>query len=95
MKNKVLLVCAGFLLLIFLMFGTYMWYIFFIQYSGTNSETNNSTNIQSGNIVFKDDGNGVYELNAKSLEDSQIDNVPSYNFQIENTKKYIKLYFIY
>ena len=68
MKNKVLLVCAGLLLLLFLAFGSYVWYLYFLRGSG-NFEINNNSNLKYGDIVLKDDGNSVYETDADSIED--------------------------
>lgn len=96
MKNKVLLIIACIVLFFFLVIGTYMWYMYFLRISGAsvNNQANN-TEIKSGDLVFIDDGNGVHDLNAKSIEDNQIDNVKSYDFQVENSKKSISKYALY
>lgn len=85
MKNKTLLVCAGFLLLIFLTFGTYAWYIYFLRISAVNTISNN-TNISYtvGDIEFKENGDPVYDADAKSIEDIEVTSVPSYDFQVIN-----------
>jgi len=85
MKNKLLIVCAGLLLLIFLAFGTYSWYLYFLKESGSFTINNNSKYLEISGIIFKDDGNSVYDAKAESLEDNNISHVPSYNFQVINT----------
>ena len=94
MKNKVLIVCAGLLLLIFLVFGTYCWYLYFLRISGGLSSSNNSKNLQLGSIVFKDYGNSVYDSDAEIIEDNNIEKVPSYKFDVinEGDKSIYKLY---
>ena len=85
MKNKVLIVCAGLLLLIFLAFGTYAWYLFFLRASGDFPINNNSKYLENSGIILKDNGNNVYDTKAESLEDDNISHVPAYQFQIINT----------
>jgi len=94
MKNKVLIVCAGLLLLIFLIFGTYSWYLYFLRASGSFTVNNNKYSETSG-IIFKDDGKSVYDAKAESLEDNNISHVPSYNFQVINTNKKSGKYNLY
>ena len=85
MKNKFLIICAGILLLIFLMFGTYAWYLFFLRASGEFSVNNNSKYLQTSGIIFQDDGNNVYDTKAESLDDDNLESVPSYDFKVTNT----------
>ena len=85
MKNKVLIICAGLLLLIFLVFGTYAWYLYFLHASGGFTINNNSKYLETSGIIFQDNGNNVYDTKAESLEDNNISHVPSYNFQVTNT----------
>ncbi len=42
MKNKTLIICAGILLLVFLTYGTYAWYTYFLGISG-NVVSSNAT----------------------------------------------------
>ncbi len=84
MKNKVLLLCAGLLLLIFLVFGTYSWYIFFHNASGSyGSSTTNPK--KDGEIVLNDSGNKVYDADAKNLKEEDVDSVVPYIFSIKNS----------
>lgn len=85
MKNKVLIICAGLLLFIFLVFGTYAWYLYFLHASGDFTVNNNSKYLETTGIIFQDNGNNVYDTKAESLEDNNISHVPSYNFQVTNT----------
>lgn len=83
MKNKILLICAILLLFIFLVFGTYAWYIFFLSSSG-NLDILNNNNLRYGDIVFKDDGVSVYDENALSIEDIEVGTVIPYKFRVIN-----------
>lgn len=83
MKNKVLLISAAFLLFIFLVYGTYFWYLFFLKASG-NFEINKNNSLKSGDIYLKDDGNGVYDTDADIIESDEVDSVIPYKFIIKN-----------
>ena len=85
MKNKLLLICAFLILLVFLSFGTYSWYSFFVNISSDFLINNNSKYLETSGIVFQDDGHNVYDANAESIEDSKINNVPGYSFRVVNT----------
>ena len=93
MKNKTLLVCAALLLLIFLTFGTYAWYNYFLGISAfnTNSNTNSgkfaNTSYKVGDIEFKEEGKSVYDANAKSIDDVDVSSVPAYTFKVMNNGK--------
>lgn len=95
MKNKFLLILAGLILLVFLVVGTYMWYLYFLRMGNINQTNPSNTEIKSGDILFKDDGNGVNESNAKSITDNQVSDVPSYQFRVENTKNNKANYTLY
>lgn len=95
MKNKLLIVCAGFLLLLFLVFGTYAWYLYFLRASGNYNITNTNGRISNAGIVFQDDGNNVYDSNAESLEDTEISKVPSYEFKVTNFNNRTSTYNLY
>ena len=96
MKNKVLIICAGLILLIFLTFGTYAWYLYFLRAGGIDTASDNSSiYLQSGDLLFKDEGVGVYDADAKNTSDTDISNVPSYNFQVINNKKETTNYILY
>ena len=83
MKNKILLICAALILFIFLVFGTYAWYIFFLRSSG-NLDILNNSNLRYGDIVFKDDGISVYDEDALSIEDIKVSSVIPYKFRVIN-----------
>lgn len=86
MKNKVLIICASLLLFLFLVFGTYAWYLYFLRASGDFSINKNS-NLISGSVVLKDNGNSVYDSDATSLEDEEVHSVKPYVFQVVNDGK--------
>lgn len=83
MKNKLLLICAALLLFIFLVFGTYAWYLYFLRSSG-DLEINKNNTLRDGKIVLKDDGNNVNDTNADDVVDEEIDSVVPYKFKIVN-----------
>lgn len=85
MKNKTLLFCGSVILFILLIFGSYSWYLYFLRASGSFNINYNSRYLKSSGIIFQDNGNNVYETDAKSLDDESIKDVPSYNFQVTNT----------
>lgn len=85
MKNKTLLIFGGLILVILLIFGTYEWYLYFMNYSKTHSSsTNTNASIKVGDIEFKEDGKAVYDADAKSIEDVEVSKVPSYKFKVIN-----------
>lgn len=86
MKNKILLVCAALLLLLFLMFGTYAWYLFFLR-AGGNFEVNANNNLKSGNIYLKDGGNSVYDADAEDVVEDEVSSVVPYKFKVVNEGK--------
>ena len=96
MKNKTLLICAGILLLVFLTFGTYAWYTYFLSISGNVISSNATINsYKVGDIEFKEDAKGVYDADAKSIEDVDVSKVPAYNFSVENSSDTEKKYTLY
>ena len=95
MKNKILIICGFFLLIIFMIFGTYSWYLYFLRASGGFPINNNSKYLETSGILFQDNGNNVYDAQAESLGDDNIGSVPSYNFEINNTNKTKGRYNIY
>jgi len=85
LKNKTLLLFGGIILIVLLIFGTYSWYLYFLRYSTEHSySTNNNTSVKVGDIEFKEDGEAVYDADAKSIEDVEVSKVPSYNFRVIN-----------
>ena len=86
MKNKSVLLFGGAILVMLLIFGTYTWYLYFLRYStGNNKNSNNSnSSVKVGDIELKEDGQGVYDADAKSIEDVEVNKVPSYNFRVIN-----------
>ncbi len=85
MKNKFLLFIGGLLLVVFLTFGTYFWYIFFLNASASyGSSTTNDPN-RSGDIVMTDDGNNVVDADANNHEGDNLEQVAAYNFKVRNT----------
>ena len=95
MKNKTLIICGFFLLVIFIIFGTYAWYLYFLNVSGGFPVNNNSKYLENSGIIFQDNGNSVYDAQAESLEDDNIGIVPSYDFEITNTTNLKGKYNIY
>ncbi len=95
MKNKVLLVCAAILLLIFLTFGTYVWYLYFLRASSGYAVDSKKQFTQYEGLVLIDNGDAVYDTDAKSLHDDNLENVPDYKFQVVNTKNSTEDYNLY
>ena len=95
MKNKFLIVCAALLLLIFLVFGTYAWYLYFLHASAGFAINNNSKYLETSGILFQDNGHNVYDADAESIEDSKVTDVPAYTFQVTNTNKSSGKYNLY
>ena len=96
MKNKTLIICAGILLLVFLTYGTYAWYTYFLGISGNVVSSNATINsYKVGDIEFKEDAKGVYDADAKSIEDIDVDKVPAYNFSVLNNGNEEKEYTLY
>ena len=94
-KNRLLIICGGIILLIFLVLGTYAWYLFFLRGSANYSINYNSKYLQSGSLLFKDYGNSVYDANAESIEGQAVESVPAYVFDVINTGKNSEKYNIY
>ena len=86
MKNKILITCGLLMLIIFIFFGTYVWYLYFSNASGSYLVNNNSKYLETSGIIFQDNGNNVYDAQAESLKDDNLVSVPSYDFQVTNTK---------
>ena len=84
MKNKVLLASAGLLLFIFLVFGTYAWYLYFLRFSA-GFAVNDNAHLKDGDIALTDSGNSLYETGAESMEDEDITAVTPYKFEVRNT----------
>ena len=95
MKNKVLIVCGFCVLLLFMIFNTYTWYSYFFNASNQFKLSNNSKYLETSGIIFQDNGNNVYDTEAESLEDNNIETVPSYNFVVTNTNNRTGLYKLY
>lgn len=95
MNNKLLVICGGLLLLIFLVFGTYVWYLYFLRISSEFVVNNNSKYLETSGIIFQDDGHNVYNTDAESVADNKINDVPAYTFQVTNTNKSRGKYNIY
>lgn len=85
MKNKLLIVIAALLLFIFIVYGTYAWYLFFLKTS-TNYTNNDNNTLVSGKIVLSDTGS-LYEDDADIIFDDESDTVVPYSFNIKNTGK--------
>ena len=88
MKNKVLIIS------LFLTFGTYAWYLFFLRASESYGGSSVSSNRQ-GNIVMNDDGNNVYDTDVDNHKGDNIEEVPSYVFQIKNSDSKSGTYTLY
>ena len=84
MKNKVLLICGSLLLLLFIVLGTYTWYLFFLRTTGEYSiVTGEGT--RSGDIVLIDNGNSIYETDASDVSDED----ETENIEIETKGNYV------
>ena len=90
MKNRILLITGGLVLFIFLVFGTYTWYLYFLE-AGNNyaidPDNTINSNLQDGKITLQDYGTGVYDSNANSIEDSEVNDVVPYRFKVVNDGK--------
>ena len=95
MKNKFIVVVGGIILLLFIIFGTYAWYTYFLKASGNFNINKINRTTNSSGIVFQDDGNSVYDSDATRLEDTEIGEVPSYNFTVTNVKDENGSYILY
>lgn len=94
MKNKVLLICGSLLLLLFIVLGTYTWYLFFLRTTGEYSiVTGEGT--KSGDIVLIDNGNSIYETDASDVSDEDVNNVLPYKFKIINQGNDLQEYTLY
>ena len=94
MKNKVLLICGSLLLLLFIVLGTYTWYLFFLRTTGEYSiVTGEGT--RSGDIVLIDNGNSIYETDASDVSDEDVNNVLPYKFKIINQGNDLQEYTLY
>lgn len=97
MKNKIILLLGGVILVILLVIGSYSWYLYFLKYNiGNNSATNSNNNsgVKVGELEMKEDGKAVYDVDAKSIENIEVSKVPSYNFKIINNGNSNKSYSI-
>lgn len=87
MKNKILYLFLGIILIILLVFGTYAWYSYFLKFNKNNVNNDNSKNVNTtvkvGDIEFKEE-NAVYDDDAKSIDDIEVSKVPEYKFKIIN-----------
>ena len=93
MKNKLLLICAAFLLFSFLVLGTHFWYSFFMSTSGDFN--NNNDGLKNGSIILNDNNSSVYDVDADSLEDDEVSSVTPYKFEIKNNSNKDGNYSIY
>ena len=94
MKNKILLICGSLLLLIFLAFGTYYWYIYFLRASSV-SISNGETVQNEGGITLIDNDKNVYDIDATSTDGENLDDVEAYIFNIKNDNKNKGSYTLY
>ncbi|MBQ8891426.1 MAG: hypothetical protein IJ068_01005 [Bacilli bacterium] len=95
MKNKILIICGFLVLTIFIVFNTFTWYTYFTNASNGFNVSNNSKYLETSGIIFQDNGNNVYDSKAESLEDDNIESVPSYNFKVTNTNNRAGIYNLY
>ena len=95
MKNKILIIFGLCILLMFIVGSTFMWYTYFANISDGFDINNNSRHLETSGIVMQDSGNNVYDTNAESIEDNNIDSVPSYDFEVKNTNDKTGIYNIY
>ena len=101
MKNKILLICGAFLLLVFLTYGTFAWYNYFLNINNANennlkhNNTFSNSNYKVDDIEFKETGKPVYDVDAKSIDEVDIDKVPAYEFKVVNEGKKKREYYLY
>ena len=77
MKNKVLLICGSLMLLIFLVFGTYYWYLYFL---GINNVEIYEVNLNKAKMLY-DNGDkreevkhiAALEMTVKEIEENKGD----------------------
>ncbi len=94
MKKKILLIIGFLVLVIFLIIGTYSWYLFFLK-TGRDYYINSKNGARIGDLVLIDDGKTVYDTDAKSLDDENILSVIPYTFKISNLGNKEKTYVLY
>ncbi len=94
MKNKILLYSAALLLLVFLVFGTYCWYLFFLGASDRYGSGNLSS-FRDHDIILNDDGNQVYYNDATSITDIEVKDLNPYTFKIQNYGSASEIYTLY
>ena len=94
MKNKILLICGFLLLIIFIAFGTYYWYIYFLRASSA-SISDGGTIQSAGGITLIDNDKNVYDADATATDGENLDNVEAYIFNIKNDNKSQGSYTLY
>ena len=95
MKNKTLIICGFLVLILFIIFSSIAWYIYFLRAGKGFNISYNSKYLETSGIIFQDNGNNVYDTKAESLEDNNINSVPSYNFKVTNTNNKMGIYNLY
>ena len=94
MKNKVLLIIGSLILVIFLIIGTYSWYLYFLQI-GRGYYITSAEGTRIGDIILIDNGKNVYDADAKNLDDKDVLNVQPYSFKISNLGNTKRTYTLY
>lgn len=94
MKNKVLLIIGSLVLVIFLIIGTYSWYLYFLQI-GRGYYITSAEGTRIGDIILIDNGKNVYDADAKNLDDKDVLNVQPYSFKISNLGNTKRTYTLY
>ncbi len=82
MKNKILLVCGSLMLIIFLVFGTYFWYLYFLRVNNISSSTTTTQDV--GGITLIDNGKNVYDSDATTTNPDNVENIDAYVFNVKN-----------
>ena len=95
MKNKILIFCGFMILLIFIAFGTYFWYLYFLKTSSIYSSNSDDTMQVVGDISLIDNGNNVYDSDADNLDGDDVSSIEAYVFNVKNDSNSKKNYTLY
>ena len=94
MKNKILLWCGSLMLIIFLAFGTYYWYLYFLKLNNNSSSTTTTTQ-NAGGITLIDNGNNVYDTDATNTDGDNLEDIEPYVFNVKNDNNKNGVYTLY
>lgn len=94
MKNKILLVLSGILLIAFIAVGTYAWYVYFLE-TGRGYSITTAPGTRIGDVVLIDNGKNVYDTEATNTNDSDVDKITPYKFKVSNLGNTNRVYTLY